>query len=218
MKSVRYFQKCAVAAIVAASQGQVIAMAQSALPESSSLANKTTSARQDQMVSSDERHWRSFLELAAIPNASVTLADLKRAFPREAITSTLPGVYEVHGVLRYSVSAAPRMQHLYPGRNQIYITLYFHNIDSTTCPSKDKLVSDLQKVGWEIFSNLPERAEGGVDGVQLHLPSEARLKRGDQGILSLVYSNDCPRDVFLEADKVRFDEISSIHASKDSGQ
>lgn len=167
---------------------------------------------------SDDRNWKSFLELAAMPNAVVTLANLKNAFPQEVITSKLPGIYDIPYVLRYSVSESPRLQQRYPGRKQINISLDFQNSDSTTCRTKDELVRDLQKAGWETYSNLPERVEGGVDGMQLNLPSEADMKKGDQGLLRLVYSNGCPSHVFMYADKIMFDSTPAANISKENGQ
>jgi hypothetical protein len=195
-----------------------MAMAQNVAPGASMSVGETASAQKESLMLRDKRHWQSFLELAAMPNAEVTLEDLKRAFPGEVITSTLPGVYEIPHVLRYSVSVSPRLQHLYPGRKQINISLDFQNAESTTCKSKEQLVSDLQKAGWKIYSDLPERVEGGVDGMQLNLPSEADMQKGDQGVLKLVYSNGCPSHVFLQVDKIRFDEIPALRAEKENGQ
>ncbi|RUL73702.1 hypothetical protein [Dyella choica] len=218
MNVANIFKNTMIVTFLAVSGWQSKIQAQGTPPVAPASASSALSASTGTKAWSGQSLWQGFLELAAKPNANITLGDLKKAFPKEKISQTLPGTYKISDVLSYSVSVPPRLHQLYPGRKMIYIAIYFKEADSATCPDKEKLVDDLEKVGWHLYSDLPARIEGGVDGIQLHLPSEANFNKGGQGLLDLTYINGCPSQIFLQADKVRFEQIPAVRTAKENAQ
>lgn len=214
MKSVRTILFAAIAIIVV---DQSIAQAQSGSAAHPASMSTSGSSSGNAKVWGDQSHWRSFLEIAAKPEAAVTLEDVKKAFGSEKILSPLQNVYEIPHVLHYNASVTPRFHDKYPGRSQIYITLYFHDGNLSTCPSKEQMLGDLHAAGWAAYRNLPERTESGVDGIRLYLNSEADFLKADQGVLKLIYENGCPDQVFMQVDKIEYDEIKQT-LTKENGQ
>ncbi|WP_266171402.1 hypothetical protein [Dyella subtropica] len=210
MKSSRKCRNLIIATMVIAAMGQSIARAQSAPVVAAAPASSAAALPGDSLALSDQRHWQSFLKLAARPNAVVTLEDIKRSFRDETVSTTSPGQYGMPNALAYVVSIPERLRELFPGRKQIHLDFYFHDKDLRTCLTKEELVSDLNRAQWRQLFAHPEFVQPGVDGgPPINYPAQTIFLKGDQGVISIAYAGGCPESASLDANKIYFDLLTN---------
>ncbi|MBB6244859.1 hypothetical protein [Rhodanobacter sp. MP1X3] len=167
----------------------------------------------------DQRNWRSFLKLAAKPNAMITPEDVESAFEQKVIHNERTDEYDIRGVLKYFESETPRFRNPHPDRKRIGIIFIFQDKDFfNRCPSRSQFVSDLRMAGWTLLHHAQERdVPDGIDNNHstFHLPARDTFLKGDQGIIHLTYPNGCPDVAHMDADKLEFDRITRAPASED---
>ncbi|WP_266171400.1 hypothetical protein [Dyella subtropica] len=234
MNQNRKYRNLIIATIAIAAMGPPIARAQNAPPVASAPASTTAANVRDPVALSDQRHWQSFLKLAAKPNAVVTVEDLEGAFQEKSVHRKNPGFPDSYKIQNFVEIAF--------GSNRLGLTLHYPErgsnftfyeflpprpndnpwIDTKPCIAHEQAMRDLQRAGWVLHTHSPgEPIHGDIrEQIPPGMPlGWYTLIKGDQGVLTLVYSEPthCADRIIMQSDKFEFNRVTRA-ATPEGGQ
>lgn len=204
-------------AIAIAVVGQSSARSQNASSVTPTPAGDTVVASSNSLAVNDQRHWKSFLKLAAKPDAIVTANDLEDAYGQKPIRREQAGFYNYYSIKDF-VTLFPdgdeTARKRYPNRPSVFDSFYcFDGNDPKTCITRAKAIRDLKRIGWMLYTHSPAKPiQGDIKEVMLSNMTSASdtLLNGDLGIVLLSYpeKTQCIGSVRMKANKLEFDQIT----------
>lgn len=203
--------------------GQSAVRAQNGLPAASTSINSIAAVVRGDQVLTERQHWHDFLKLAAKPDAVVTLKEFEGAFGQKAVHRGDVSFYDFYGIQGFvtlDLHGDRAARKAYPRRVSNLVTFDFLGALMTeTCITRDQVLGDLQKVGWELRMDSPAKSiQGDIKEIYpADMPyGSYTLVKGTQGVLLFTYSSktNCAKKVTMQSDKLEFDRVNHINASE----